>query len=89
MSNRYTLVPASTVLTEAKGGAPRNSGIGFAVVDGQLNVAIADDNGRVMVGALHASVLDEFCGTFADHLTAVSPVAADAQLEAEQWPTMQ
>lgn len=89
MSNRYTLVPASTTLTEAMGGKPRNGGIGFAVVDGQLNVAIADEDGRVMVGALHASVLDEFCGTFADYLAAVSPVAADALLEAEQWPTMQ
>jgi hypothetical protein len=77
------------MLTAATGGAPRNGGIGFAIVDGQLNVAIADEKGCVMVGALHASVLDEFCGQLADHLTAVSPVAADAQLEAEVWPTMQ
>lgn len=89
MSNRYNLVPASTVLTEAVGGKPRSGGIGFAIVDGQLNVAIADGDGRVMVGAIHASVLDEFCGSLADHLTEVSPVAADAQLEAALWPTMQ
>lgn len=89
MSNRYTLVPASALLTAPTGPNPRSGGVGFAVVDGQLSVAIADEHGHVMVGTLHQSVLDEFCGTLADHITEVSPEAARSQREAETWPIMQ
>lgn len=85
----YTLIPASTLLTETAGGPPRSGGIGFAIVDGQLSIAIADARGNVMLGTLHASVLDDFCGRLADHIAEVSPDAANAQLEAVSWPTMQ
>ncbi len=85
----YTLIPASTLLTETAGGPPRTGGIGFTIDAGQLSFAIADANGNVMLATLHATVLDEFCGRLADHIAEVSPEAAKAQLEAESWPTMQ
>lgn len=85
----YTLIPAATLLTETRDGPPRAGGIGFTIVDGQLSFAIADADGRVMLATLHASVLDEFCGRLADHITEVSPEAAKVQLEAVSWPTMQ
>lgn len=89
MSHRYTLTPASTRLTATAGPAPRHGGIGLSVVDGQLSIAIADTDGRVMVGTLHAAALDDFCGALAEHLAEASPEAAQAQLEAASWPTMQ
>ncbi len=85
----YTLIPASTLLTETRDGPPRSGGIGFRIVDEQLSFAIADAKGNVMLATLHADVLDEFCGRLADHIAEVSPEAANAQLEAASWPTMQ
>jgi len=68
----------------------RFTGIGFAIVDGQLAIAITDAiTGRTLAACLHSDDLDRFCGVFADHLTEVSPEATDAQRGAEVWPTMQ
>lgn len=89
-AGRFITVPASTVLTGPPPGAPCRDGIGLAVIDGQLCVAIADRaSGQVMVARLHQSVLNEFAGVLADHLTEVSPVVAETLREAEIWPTMQ
>lgn len=86
--SRYTLVPAGVTLTECR-ATPRSGGVGFAIVADQLSIAIADQDGRVMIATLHQSVLDTFCGSFADHLTEVSPEAAAEQLRAETWPSLQ
>lgn len=68
----------------------RFTGIGFAIVDGQLSIAIMDAiTGRTLAACLHSDDLDRFCGILADHITEVSPEAATAQLEAASWPTMQ
>lgn len=85
----YRLVPASTELTAISDAAPRHGGIGFAIAGDQLSIAIADTDGRVMVATLHASALDDFCAEMADHLTEVSPNAADAQMGAAPWPSLQ
>lgn len=87
------MVPAATTMAASSPGQKAErlgGGIGFAIRDGQLALAIKEEgSSTVMVATLHQSVVDEFCGTLADHLTEVSPEAADAQLGAESWPTMQ
>jgi hypothetical protein len=68
----------------------RFTGVGFAIVDGRLSIAIMDAiTGLTLSARVDGADLDSFCGIFADHLTEVSPEAANAQMEAGSWPTMQ
>lgn len=92
-ASRFSMVPASTLFTAASPGQKAETyggGIGFAIRDGQLVVAIKEEGAAsVMVAALHESVLDAFCGMLADHLAEVSPEAARLMQEREPWPSLQ
>lgn len=89
----FRMLPAGTTMSQASAGQNAQSyggGIGFAVVDGQLAIAIkVDGQDTTVVATLHETVLDKFCGLFADHLAEAWPNAADLIRDREQWPTMQ
>lgn len=86
----FHMIGARVTVDQAGTHEERFTGVGFAIVDGQLSIAIMDAiTGRTLAACLHGDDLDRFCGIFADHLSEVSQEAADAQLEAVTWPTMQ
>lgn len=92
-SFRFEMVPAKARITQASAGQNAEAyggGIGFAVVDGQLAIAIkGPGEAFTAVAVLHESVLDKFCGNLADCLAETSPEAARLLQERAPWPSLQ
>lgn len=86
----FALIRARVTPDVVDADAERFTGVGFSIVDGQLAIAIMDaTTGRTLSACIHGDDLDRFCGLFSDYLIEVSPVAADARLGAEPWPSLQ